>query len=75
MILALCSTSQTIPPHGITHSEKYEELYQEFYKHNWSRNQPPLVGIYEGNPVVRLLTGSHRYLRPNMRAVCCQYWC
>jgi hypothetical protein len=51
--------SRCLPPHKITHPEKFETLYFEFKENGWSKNEPPLLGYQMKK--IQLISGSHRH--------------
>jgi hypothetical protein len=48
-----------IPPHQITHHDKFVELYYQFSTHGWDLNHPALVGYQLEK--IQLISGSHRW--------------
>lgn len=53
--------SWCVPPHRLTHQEKYEELVQDFIKNKgWSSGYPVLIGYWFENKI-QLISGTHRY--------------
>jgi hypothetical protein len=49
-----------LPPHRVTHPEKYEQLLEAFQSHGWDCGHPVLLG-YPWDGKVQLVTGSHRW--------------
>ena len=60
MTYARLSPNQCLPPHRITHEEKFEILSLEFLLNGWGNHHPALVG-YQNGSKVQLLSGSHRW--------------
>lgn len=50
-----------MPPHGLTHPDKLEELIAAFEKNGWDESKPNLLG-YPWQGKIQLISGSHRWL-------------
>lgn len=56
------SPIRCMPPHQITHWDKYDELVKLFREHGgFSINHQPLIGYSRDDDTIQLLTGSHRW--------------
>lgn len=53
-------TMMCLPPHRVTHWEKFAALYEAFVVGGWGRGQPALLG-YDFGGYIQLVTGSHRW--------------
>ena len=52
-----------MPPHGLTHPDKLEELISAFSESGWDETKPRLIGYFwEEDNRVQLVSGSHRWL-------------
>jgi ParB-like chromosome segregation protein Spo0J len=49
-----------MPPHRITHPEKFEQLVNEFDTNGWDITEPVLIG-YAWEEKIQLVSGSHRW--------------
>lgn len=52
-----------MPPHGLTHPDKLEELIEDFQKSGWNTDKPDLIGYFwHEDCKIQLISGSHRWL-------------
>lgn len=52
-------TKSCVPPHRITHHDKFVELAHQFSAHGWNLKHPALVGYQLEK--IQLISGSHRW--------------
>jgi hypothetical protein len=53
-----------LPPHRLTHPEKFQDLVEEFKNNNWGRGFPALIGYWDINDddkKIQLISGTHRW--------------
>ena len=64
MMLEMLDPELCLPPHKVTHPEKYTILFMAFLYYGFSVASPALVG-YPFGEKIQLITGSHRWAAAN----------
>ena len=60
-------TKLCIPPHRITHPDKFKQLYEQFVDSGWDVKCPPLIGYQDKK--IQLISGSHRWAAAHLAKI------